>query len=173
MVSHRSVGVCVCVTQRLRGLPPASTVLYWLWSHDWLREFQHRSARYSPRGSRWGGTMLMWEMTVCVHESHIVCICESGDFVVQWVRMIPYDMTVTRRNICMTVKERSCVCVCVCVNEKEREDIYETKRVDPTCFLRGFAPPINNSLRVFQALQCLQHLNVVRKQQEKILCSIT
>ena len=34
-------------------------------------------------------------------------------------------------------------------------------------FWGGFAPHINNSLRVFRALQCVQHLNVVRKQSSR------
>lgn len=38
----------------------------------WLREFQQRSSRDSPKGR--SSTMFMWAMTVCVHKSHkVVC----------------------------------------------------------------------------------------------------
>lgn len=49
--------------------------------------------------------------------------------------------------------DNGCVCACACPT-------WES-------LLRAFASPINNSLRLFPALECLQHLNVVRKQSSR------
>lgn len=143
------VCVSVCVWHRDESSPPTSTMLYWLWSHDWGNS----------------STTLMDIFQEAADEAVKFLSCERW---LVFVHIILYIYGVKRCHV------RSCLRACEFKIRNVRELLKDMRQnVYATWFLIGFEPYINNLLRLIQTLQCMQSQCCEKQSSRKLQYYIT